>query len=164
MARRRRKATVDEVPNQAPPAPPFLSIPDLAHSNIASFLPDGNKPKKSRLRVLEVSRALLGYYGGTLTEMSTSCSEGRSAARLAALLQKQKKLVDVTVYEQKAIPALCHAIVQGCWRGVERIELHGGDAMMTQRRLNLLAEALEVEGALARLATSIIDCVLAPGE
>jgi len=36
--------------------------------------------------------------------------------------------------------------------------------MMTQRRLNLLAEALEVEGALARLTTIIIDCVLAPGE
>lgn len=102
MARRRRNATIDEVPIQdppAPPVPPFLSIPDLAHSSIASFLPDGDKPKISRLHVSEVSRALLGFYGGTLTQMSLHYREGWSAARLAALLQRHKKLAKLTVKE-----------------------------------------------------------------
>jgi hypothetical protein len=49
---------------QAPP-PTFLSLPDLAHATIASFLPDGNKGNASRLRVSEVSRAMLESYGGT---------------------------------------------------------------------------------------------------
>lgn len=99
---------------QPPPAPPsFPSLPDLAHASIASFLPDGNKGNDSRLCVAEASRALLESYGGTLTRMCICCVEEGSAARLAALLGRNKKPVEVIIDGQEAIPALCQANVQG---------------------------------------------------
>ena len=57
MAKRGRDS-VDEV--QSLPRPSFSSPPDIAHDGIASFLPDGDDEHDNRLRVSEVSRALLG--------------------------------------------------------------------------------------------------------
>jgi len=69
----------------------------------------------------------------------------------------------VTVHQQEAIPAFCQAIVQGCCRGVERIYLSEGETVMTQAHLNLLAGALEVNGALVRLSTLQVYCTLPRG-
>jgi hypothetical protein len=115
----------DDVRIQPPPRLSFLSLPDIAHASIASFLPDGNETEDSRLSVSEVSRALFESYGGSLNEMRVHNVAGRSAARLAAMLRRNKELAEVTVQEQEAIPALCLAIVQGCCRGIERIYLFG---------------------------------------
>jgi hypothetical protein len=95
--------------------------------------------------------------------MSIQYSKESSAARLAALLQRNKKLSEVTVQEQEAIPTFCQAIVHGCCRGVDRITLFEGPSVMTQARLNLLAGALEVGGALAGLRTLQTYCTLPGG-
>ena len=69
------------------PKPTFSSLPDVAHTIIASFLPDSNGVGKNcRLRVSEVSRALLESYGGSLTCVSVHLTQEASAVRLAALL------------------------------------------------------------------------------
>ena len=74
---------------QPAPEPSFLRLPDIAHSSIASFLPDGNKVNDSRLRVSEASRALLVSFGGSVTRMCIITRfEGCSAPRLAALLER----------------------------------------------------------------------------
>jgi len=149
MAPRRRKANIEEAPIQPAPAPTsFLSLPDVAHGIIASFLPDTD----SRLRTAEASRALFESYGGILTCISIKFWKESSAARLAALVRRNKELAQVTA-RQDAIPALCLAIVQGCCRGVERINLFEGANVMTQAHLNLLAGALDVDGVLAKLRT-----------
>ena len=120
---------------------------------IASFLPDGNKGNDSRLRTAQASRALFESYGGILTCISIKFWKDSSAARLAALLRRNKDLAQVTA-RQDAIPALCLAIVQGCCRGAtKRINLFEGANVMTQAHLNLLAGAPEVDGALAKLRT-----------
>jgi len=76
----------------------FLTLPDLAHDTIASFLPDGAWGTKcSRLRVSEVLHELLKFYGGTLTRVTLCYVKERSAARLAAFLQRQSKLADMWV-------------------------------------------------------------------
>lgn len=150
--------------NQPPPAPPsFLSLPDLAHTSIASFLPDGNKGNDSCLRVAEVSRALLESYGGSLNEMRVHYVAGSSAARLAVLLRRNRKLSEVIVQQQEAIPALCLAVVQGCCRRIERLYLFEGGDVMTQAILDLLAGALEVDGPLAGLELLQVSCTLPGG-
>ena len=49
------------------------------------------------MRVSEVSRALLASYGGSLTWVYVHHVVGGSAARLSALLQRQKKLTGMLV-------------------------------------------------------------------
>lgn len=91
---------------QPVPPPTSSSLPDVAHNIISSFLPDGNAlGKDGRLRVSEASRALLESYGDTLTRISVQFTEDASAARLAALLGRQKKLGEIVVMEQEARPA-----------------------------------------------------------
>ena len=131
MAPRRRKAIIEEAPIQPPPTS-FLSLPDIAHGCIASFLPDGNKGNESRLRTAEATRALFESYGGTLNNISLQYREDSSAARFAALLRRNNELAYVILYQQEAIPAFCLAIVQGCCRGVERIDLYEGANVMMQ--------------------------------
>jgi len=76
MAPRRRKANIEEAPIQPAPAPSsYLSLPDVAHGIIASFLPDSNKGAESRLRVAEASRALFESYGGTLANLRIKYSK-----------------------------------------------------------------------------------------
>lgn len=70
------------------PGPSFLSLPDVLHYNIASFLSDGSKGNESQD---ELSVALLGMYGGNLTEMSLRYMEDSSAARLVSLLKEGLK-------------------------------------------------------------------------
>lgn len=141
----------------------FLSLPDIAHNNIASFLPDGNGTEGSRLRVSEVSAALLDSYGGSLTQMFLQCGRGSDTTRLIALLRWHKYLAKLVVKKQNAIPALCQAIIEGCCRGVESIEVSVGDTVVTPNRLNALAGALELDGALPSLRALCIDCSLTPG-
>ena len=141
--------------------PSFLALPDIAHACVASFLPDGNKKAKdSRLRVAEASRVLLEPYGGSLTRLSLKHNDS-SAARLAALLRRQKMLAEVVVSEQGAIPALCQAIVQGCCRGVEKLDLPCFNGVGRNDHTNLLAGALEVEETLPALTT--LWCCQMPG-
>ena len=84
--------------DQAPslPTPSFTSLPDIAHATIASFLPDGDRRKDTRLRVSEVSRALLEAYGGSLTCVSFHTGT-HSVARLAALLRRRTPRPDATL-------------------------------------------------------------------
>jgi len=155
MAPRGRKPTIKEVPVKPPPAPTlFLSLPDIAHACIASFLPDGDEGGDcGRLRVSEVSRPLVEFYGGTLTIIYIFHREGSSAARLAALLRRQGqgKHVEVTLCGQESIPAFCQAIVQGCCPGIEKLVCCRGQPSMTQANWGLLAGALKLDGALAGL-------------
>lgn len=151
MVQRQRDDDGDVRVQPAPAPPSFPSLPDHAHSCIASFLPDGNKGNDSRLRVSEASCALLNTYGDRLNRMHLGYVAESSTGRLAALLRRNNKLAEVTARQQDAIPALCLAIVQGCCRGVKRIDLVQGETVMTQTHLNLLAGALEVDGALAGL-------------
>lgn len=97
MAKRGREAD-DEVPSLPPPS--FIALPGVVHGTIASFLPDGDSKKDSRLRVSEVSRGLLEFYGGSLTSVTIRDIQDGRAARLAALLRRQNKLktVSVTTY------------------------------------------------------------------
>ena len=142
-------------------SPFFLSLPDIAHASIASFLPDGNKGNDSRLRVSEVSRAMLESYGGTVTRMNLRHVEDSSAAALIALLRRQKRVAEVTVEnERKIIPAFCQAIVQDCCRRVEAVHLRIWYPALTQEESDLLAQALEKDGALRALK---IHCSLAHG-
>jgi hypothetical protein len=139
-------------------SPSFLCLPDGIHYNIASFLPDGNKKNGSRLRASEVSPALRGSYGGSLTVMCIRYVKGSSVARLVALLRRQQFLHQVTVKEQDAIPMLCFAIAQGCCEDLLSIHVSLGKAIMTSDRLSLLVGALETEGALAGLTALRVDC------
>jgi len=121
MIRPGREADEADVHVQPLPPPFFLSLPDLAHASIACFLPDGYRGKHSRLRVSEVSRDFFDLYGGTLTGLRVHHAEGRSVDRLAAFLQRQKKLVEVSLYKGEAIPALCQAMVEAAAKGLRRL-------------------------------------------
>ena len=118
------------VPTAPPPGPSFLSLPDEAHYTIACFLPNSYS---GRLRLSQFSRSLLVHYGGILTQLSNYRSAG-NAGRLAALLHRNKKVTNVALYHQGALPALCQAITQGYCRRVEML--------MMQERLNMLTGAL----------------------
>jgi hypothetical protein len=72
--------------------------------------------------------------------------EDSSAAAVAALLRRQKKVSEVILCEQKAIPVLCRAIVQDCCQQVQKIGLYLGQRM-TDEQSDLLAGALERDGA-----------------
>ena len=144
--------------------PSFLALPDIAHSSIAAFLPDGNKGSNSRLRVSEASLALRDTYGGSLTRMSVSHVENSSAARLAALLRRNTKLAEVIVEEHEALPAMCLAIVQGCCRRVENLNLNGRYTNMTQECRSLLAGVLELDGVLAGLRNFVVNCNFTHGQ
>ena len=96
--------------------------------------------------------------------MSVYHHDGFSAGGLVNLLRRNKKLVRLDVKDQDTLPAVCRAIVEGCCRGVERLGLfeeHTGvfeeHTELTQERLDLLAGALQVDGALAALRTLEID-------
>lgn len=144
------------------PGPSFLCLPDIAHTSIASFLPDGNWGSKSRLRVSEVSRALMEPYRRSLTQMHISI---RIAAPVVALLRRQEKLASINLHCQETIPALCLAIVDGCCRGIEILELRTNwETIVTAERSNLLAGALEKDGALSALSILNLHCTFAPGE
>jgi hypothetical protein len=146
--------------------PSFLSLPDLVHANIASFLRGGGDDDNSCLRVAEVSRTLLESYGGCLTSIIICHAEGRNPAHLAALLRRQMKVQGVfTGKQDEAISGLCQAIVQGCCAGVELIVLYGSDEVpiVTQEGLDHLAEALEANDALPKLKILIVNCVLPSG-
>lgn len=87
-----------------------------------------------------------------------------SAARLAALLQRQNKLAEITVYRQEAIPAFSLAIVKGCCGGIERLYLCLDQAIaVTQERANPLVGALEMGGTLPALSVLTIACNMASG-
>jgi hypothetical protein len=147
------------------PTPSFLSVPDLAHAIIASFLPDGNwGTEHSHQRVSEVLRDLLEFYGGTLIWLRVHEAHGRSADRLAAFLQRQKKLAKVIVDgPEETIPALCQAIMQGCCRGLERLDISAYfESSMTQEGVDLLARALESDGALPKLQALMVHCGKTP--
>jgi hypothetical protein len=88
MIRRGRDGDDEEVRHLDPPS--FASLPDVAHDCIASFLPNGTEKKGNRLHVSEVSHALLELYGGSLTCVHLRFAGNRTAARLAALLRRQK--------------------------------------------------------------------------
>lgn len=62
-------------------------------------------------------------------------------------------LAEVVVSEQGAIPALCQAIVQGCCRGVEKLDLPCFNGVGRNDHPNLLGGALEVEETLPALTT-----------
>lgn len=64
--------------------------------------------------------------------MSIYYAQGCSAARLAAFVQRQKKLVEVIVDGQEGtITAFSRVIMQGCCRQIEEVRLWG-EASMTQ--------------------------------
>lgn len=92
------------------PPPSFLSLPDIAHATIASFLPDGDLLfGGSRLRVSAVSRALFESYGASLTRIRLRLRNftGSSIDNLAALLRRNEKLVEVTAEgrDSRALPS-----------------------------------------------------------
>ena len=62
--------------------------------------------------------------------------------------------------EQEALPALSQGIAQGCCRGVRLISLTC-NSQVTSERIDLLAGALEVEGALTSLQST--DFPATPG-
>lgn len=136
----------DRVQIQPPSTLSFQSLPDIALDSIASYF--RRRGNDSRLHMAEVSRALLDLYGGSLSCISVWYTDS-SAARLAALLQRQKTLDHVFVHEQKAIPALCLAIIDGSCRRMENLFLSqvAGETL-TQERWNLLAGALEKDRVL----------------
>lgn len=146
-------------PRQHPACIWFLSLPDIAHANIATFLPDGNKTHNdTRLRVSEASRALLEYYGGSLTRVAIRCVGGSNIARLGALLQRQQKRYALVVKEP-AIPMLCQVIAQGCCHRVGRIYL---DCDLTEGGLHILLGALKVDGAMPMLESLTASSPLTP--
>lgn len=126
---------------QAPasPVPSFLSLPDIAHASIASYLPDGDTRQASPLPLSEVSRAQLESYGGSLTRIRISHIPSSRTARLVALLRRQTMLIEVIVDKQESIPAFCEAIVQGCCQRLEIIDMrrrhHNDIQNRTQIRL-----------------------------
>jgi hypothetical protein len=146
MAQRPREDVVDHVPVQPTPPPSFLSLPDLAHHTIASFLPGHSRDEPSRLRVSEVSSALLESYGGILEWMRLQYIEDSSADRLCALLQRHKKLEQMDTGKQEIMPAFCQAIVQGCCQGVECMTFFYHEEMRPES-VSALVGALEIVAA-----------------
>lgn len=55
-----------------------------------------------------------------MNEMRVGYVAEISAARLAALLRRHKKLADVIIKDQQSISALSLAIAQGCCLGIEK--------------------------------------------
>ena len=121
-----------------PPAS-FSSLPDVIHTVIASFLPDDNRRKGNRLRVSMVSHALRESYGGTLTCAAIFARAGRSAAQLAALLQRQKYLKTVILNQLQVIPAYPWPS-HGYHLSINKVE-----------HMNALALALNMKGMLPAL-------------
>ena len=157
----RRRSDVEPTPQ-----PSFLSLPDIAHATISSFLPDGGLYfGGSRLLVSTVSRALLESYGESLTEIRLRNFADSSSLALACLMHRNQKLVDVTAEgRNRAIPALCQVIIQGCCRRIERMTLlarpfdllHGGPLDLPLA----LAPAFEMDGALPALRSLCIGFTL----
>lgn len=102
----------------------FLSLPDITHASIVSFLPGSAPRQASCFRLSEVSRVYLESFGGSLTRIRISYVQDSPAARLVALLRRQTNLIEVIVDKEEGIAALCEAIVQGCCRRVETIYVH----------------------------------------
>jgi len=149
---------VNRPPFNSPPS--FLSLPDVAYGIIASFLPPRDtrdEANDSRLCMSEVSRALLLSYGGTLSCLRVRHVQGGEAARLFALLQRQRKLAGVIV-ASKHISVFCHAIVEGCCRTVEKLELILPDShtYLTNDCTDLLAKTIAMDGLLPALRTLIV--------
>lgn len=166
MAHQRgREDDKHELHVQSLPPPSFLSLPDIAHNSIASFL--RNDYEDSCFPAAEVSCALLELYGGCLTKMLICQAEGRSADRLAGLLQRQKKLEQmmITCEQDHAILGLCQAVVQGCCRELEALVLYESEkeSILTQKGLDLLSGAFEADGALPKLRILVLSFVLQPG-
>jgi hypothetical protein len=68
-----------------------------------------------------VSREMFEFYG-----VGISYVKGCEADRLAAFLQRQKKLAVVVLCGEAAtIPALCQAIAQGCCLQVKELDSMG---------------------------------------
>jgi hypothetical protein len=153
------------VPAQSQPRLSLLSLPDIAHDNIAFFLPESSDDKDSRLRVAEASHALLEAYGGSRNWMHIRFLKGSGAGRLAALLRRQKKLAHLFTSERKSLPALCHAIAQGCCRTIKVIDLflYGQRPLLTEDRVSVLAGAIETNGALPMLKRLSVGCPLTFG-
>lgn len=128
---------------QLPRPPYFYSLPDVAHGTIASFLSDGYDGGNNRLRVSEVSRRLYESYGGSLTRAFLRYREDGSAARLAAMLQRQTKLRTVVMETQRAIPAFSQDISQSYCRSAESVDLREPEIMVTAECLDTLV----VDGA-----------------
>ena len=105
MARRGRGGNDEDVRPRTPNSPLlFLSLPDIAHNNVSFFLPAGDWGNGSRLRVSEVSRALLSSHGTSLTRIIIRFVESSSTGRLTYLLRRLRNVKEVTVNEQEAIP------------------------------------------------------------
>ena len=104
---------------------PVEDLPGPAHAIIASMLPDGDK-SNNRLRLSEVSRYMINFYGGTLTTLHVRQRDQYPVAELASLLWRQRKLEQVTVTDIEIPPKLTPSIKQGCFRHVRELimELH----------------------------------------
>jgi len=77
LLRRSREEDDDDGRSHAPQQPPFVTLTDIVHDSIASFL------GSTSLQVSEVSHALLEFYGGTLTSMQLHYVEESRAGQPA---------------------------------------------------------------------------------
>lgn len=136
-------------PNHGPPCPRGGRRWSPTPATASAVLPSND----GRPRLSELARALQDFYGCSLTSIGLRYRKRSSAARLVALLHRQKKLDAVCVGEQKNIPAFSQAIAQGCCRGIKKLYLYFEDGALTHERLKLLVGAFEVDGALAGLTT-----------
>jgi len=93
-----------------------------AHALIASMLPDGRHPHK-KMRLSEVSRAMLDFYGGTIKHMYLVWHKQHLVGPLASLLGRQRSLERIMVECHEVLPQLASSIEQGCLRRVRELEM-----------------------------------------
>lgn len=93
--RYQKRALLEAATRRPPLNPPRMlpleDLPGPAHAIIASMIPDGYDPD-SRLRMSEVSRSMLTFYGGTLNNMYVRRRDQYPQAELASFLGRQRGL------------------------------------------------------------------------
>lgn len=149
------------------PLPPTLeSLPDLAQSVLASFLPQSSKEahrqhrawkvpiEPTRLSLSLVSRAMLGFHGGTLTTLVLRrWDPGYRVEALARLVARQHALTTVDVCDPLAIPAVSTILKRGGLGHLTELvlELDFDKPTTTLVHVQNLAAALRAPGALEKV-------------
>lgn len=157
MAQRPRRDDINRLRSSSPPS--FLSLPDIVHHNIVSFLHDDDVGGSDRLQVSETSRALLEPYGGSALWLYIHQSKGASAPPLRGLLGRQKKLKELIVETEEAVGQ--GDDMQG-WRPGNGLdpETYCRRAPLLPKLMDAMVGAFAVEGALPVLHSLELNCRL----
>jgi hypothetical protein len=134
-----------------------LVLPDALHANIDALL-----PIEEQRRMTTTSGTMHRVYGIGIAKLTLRFEEGdRQYAALASLLQRQKRLESIRMWNPGPLPTVSLAIAQGHCRCLRELSVTAiyGYTLSVQEGQYLVA-AVETEGALPALEKLHIDVMV----